>query len=229
MPRIAIIPARGGSKRIPRKNVRRFLGRPIIAYPIDAALKAGIFDAVVVSTDDEDIADLARSHGAQVPFLRSPSNSDDHAPVAHAVVECLDQFEAGGIRFDSVCTLLATAALVQAEQLRAAEALLREGIDSTMCVSPFSYPIQRALLVKDGVLELREPNFLWVRSQDSSTYLRDAGHFYWSRPEALRAELRLTAGRTAPFHLDEAQFQDIDTLSDWTLAELKYKALHDHD
>ncbi|HBU39227.1 MAG TPA: pseudaminic acid cytidylyltransferase [Acidimicrobiaceae bacterium] len=229
MRRIAIIPARGGSKRILRKNIRPFHGRPIITYPIDAALSAELFDAVIVSTDDEEIAEIARSEGAEVPFLRTPDTSDDYTPVAHAVVECLDCYTTDDSKVDAVCTIFATAALVNANQLRAAEALLREGVDSTMCVAPFSYPIQRALHVQEGILELREPDKLWGRSQDMDTYYRDTGHFYWSRPAALRDERRLTAGRTAPFYLREDQFQDIDTVSDWILAELKYKALQSDD
>ena len=228
MKRIAIITARGGSKRIPRKNIREFCGKPIIAYSIEAALKAGCFDTVMVSTDDEEIASVARDCGAAVPFLRSAKTSDDYATTADVLLEVLDTCEARGEQFAVGCCIYPTAPFVTADKLSRAMRLFTDSdADSLIPVVRFSYPPQRGLVIEDEKLVFAQPDYLNARSQDLTPYYHDAGQFYCFRVEAFRKNRHLMVGRVMPFAVAETEVQDIDNETDWKLAELKYRLMCD--
>lgn len=227
MKRIAIIPARGGSKRIPRKNVKDFLGMPIIAYSIKAALESGIFDEVMVSTDDEKIAKVAKEYGANVPFLRSKETANDFATTADVINEVLDTYRAEGKDFDIVCCLYATAPFVTAERLKEASDILDTGsFDSAFTCVPFSYPVQRGLVInEDGRIEMKWPEYKLSRSQDLPTIYHDAGQFYFATLSAFKKSNGFWGENTAPVILSELEVQDLDTPTDWAIAEMKYKTI----
>lgn len=221
---IAIITARGGSKRIPRKNVRDFLGIPIIAYSIAAALEAGCFDEVMVSTDDEEIAELARHRGAEVPFFRSAETSTDFATTADVLLEVLDQYRFRGREFEYACCIYPTAPFVTAEKLsRGYDVLTASLADSAVPVVRFGYPIQRALKIEKGCLRMIWPEHLSTRSQDLMPSYHDCGQFYWIRTRNFLQQKRLFAEHTVPIEVPESEVQDIDTEEDWILAEMKYR------
>ena len=223
---IAIITARGGSKRIPRKNIRDFCGRPIIAYSIEAALQAGCFDTVMVSTDDEEIASIARENGAEVPFLRSEKTSDDFATTADVLFEVLDNYEVQGQTFDSGCCIYPTAPFVTADKLREGMKRLSESdADTLIPVVRFSYPPQRGMIVEDAHLVFPQPEYLNARSQDLVPYYHDAGQFYCFRVEAFRKNKHMMRGKVLPYEVPETEVQDIDNETDWKLAELKYRTM----
>ena len=226
MKTICIIPARGGSKRIPRKNIKDFLGKPIIAYSIEAALNSGIFDEVMVSTDDDEIAQIALQYGAKVPFMRSANTANDYATTADVLLEVLECYAQQGISFDTLCCLYATAPFVSTKHLQDGFALLTGDIDSAFTIVPYSYPIQRSLLVTDGKTHMAHPEHKNSRSQDLETHYHDAGQFYFSTVNNLRINKSLWGNNTAPLVLSELEVQDLDTPIDWSLAELKYKLLH---
>ncbi len=223
--RLAVIPARGGSKRIPRKNVREFCGRPILAWSVEAALESGCFERVVVSTDDEEVARVAREHGAEVPFLRPAALSDDHTGtgpvVAHAADAC------GLSDEDLACCVYATAPFVTAADLRRGlEVLEASGAEFALSVTSFPFPIQRAVrIVEGGRLEMFQPEHFLTRSQDLEEAWHDAGQFYWGRARAWRAGTPLFSRDAAPVPLPRHRVQDIDTEEDWTRAELLFRAL----
>ncbi|UXY15554.1 pseudaminic acid cytidylyltransferase [Chitiniphilus purpureus] len=223
--RLALIPARGGSKRIPYKNIRDFCGRPILAYSIAAAFDSDLFAEVMVSTDDERIAQVAREHGALVPFLRSPQTADDHAGLLDVLREVLDVYAAQGRTFQQVCCLLPTAPLVTPARLREAhEVLAREDFDAVFPAVRFGYPIQRALRrADDGRVHMLQPEHYASRSQDLPPALHDAGQFYWLHPERCLAAGRIFTGNSGAIEIPELEAQDIDTETDWALAELKYR------
>lgn len=225
--KLALIAARGGSKRIPRKNIRPFLGKPIIAYSIDAALKSGCFDEVMVSTDDQEIAEVGRRYGASVPFMRSAATSHDHATTADVIVEVLREYAARGQAVSVACCLYSTAPFVTAATLRAASELLDSNprFSGVIPVARFSYPIQRALKLRDQCVELFQPEHLLSRSQDLEAAYHDAGQFYWIRADRFLAEPNLMTATTAALVLPESEVQDIDTESDWLAAELKFSHL----
>lgn len=226
--KIAIIPARGGSKRIPRKNIRDFLGKPVIAYSIEAALKSGLFDEVMVSTDDEEISRIAQQYGASVPFVRSEENANDYATLADVLSEVINEYDQRGMTFDMVCCLLPTAPLVTHTDLINGYDKLREGYDSVCPVVAFSYPILRSLeLNETGILRMKWPEYASTRSQDLQPAYHDSGTFYWIKRETLIQEKKLFATNGSAIVLDECSVQDIDTLTDWKLAELKYKLKFD--
>ena len=228
MRRLVVIPARGGSKRIPRKNIKDFLGRPIIAYSIEAALGSGLFDEVMVSTDDEEIAQVALAHGASVPFLRSPTSSDDHATTAQVLEEVLERYKEQGKTFDCACCLYPTAPFVTSETLKQGYSRLREGgYDSVFPVLRYSYPIWRSLKLEDGKAVMNWPEHLQSRSQDLPPAFHDAGQFYWFRVDAFRESGKLFTANSGAIEISELQAQDIDSETDWRLAELKYRLLHD--
>jgi N-acylneuraminate cytidylyltransferase len=230
MSRIAIIPARGGSKRIPRKNIRPFLGKPIIAYSIEAALNSGLFDEVMVSTDDEEIASIAKAYGAEVPFLRTIENADDHATLADVLIEVLSQYEILGKNFSEFACILPTAPFIIAERLKEGFVLLNQKNYSTIFpVLRFSYPIQRALELnsKTGNVQLIWPENLDKRSQDLPPAFHDSGQFYCGRVCAMQREKVLFTENSGIIELCEMEVQDIDTENDWKLAELKYKILNE--
>lgn len=226
MKAICIIPARGGSKRIPRKNIKDFLGKPIIAYSIEAALESGVFDEVMVSTDDEEIAEVARRYGAAVPFMRSAHTASDYATTADVINEVLDAYSAQGKEFDVVCCIYATAPFVTPARLREAMEILEKGeFDSAFTCTAFSYPVLRGLVINDrGRIAMKWPQYGPCRSQDLEKFYHDAGQFYFATMDAYR-----TGGfwgkNTAPIVLSELEVQDLDTPTDWTLAELKYNLL----
>ena len=226
---LAIIPARGGSKRIKGKNIKPFLSKPIISYSILSALESNLFDTVMVSTDNEEIADVARSFGAEVPFLRSPENSNDHASTVDALLEVLDNYHEKGQSFPLACCIYPTAPFVDAALLNEGYSLLKKyNYDSTFPVIQYSYPIQRALRVdKESRVSMLHPEHLLSRSQDLESTFHDSGQFYWFRPEILVEKRSLWTDNTGVFPISELRAHDIDTYEDWKIAEFKYKLLLD--
>lgn len=223
--KVCVIPARGGSKRIPRKNVRDFAGRPMLAWPIDAARRSGLFDRIVVSTDDDEIAQVARGWGAETPFMRPPELADDHATtvavIAHAVQELrLDAPD------DLVCCLYATAPMIRADDLREGLRVLSRDRSASYAVSVvrFEYPIERALrILPSGRLALRDPALVNTRSQDLEPAYHDAGQFYWGRAEAFRQQEPMLGPNALPVLLPSWRTADIDTPDDWVRAELLFQ------
>lgn len=227
MKAVAVITARGGSKRIPRKNIKPFLGKPIITYSIQAALEAGIFDEVMVSTDDEEIAELAKAAGAAVPFFRSKDTANDYATTTDVMLEVLKSYHRLGKEFDSACCIYPTAPFVSAEKLKTAMALLTEKeADSVLPVVRFSFPPQRSVIMEDGFLKFRWPEHMFTRSQDLEPYYHDAGQFYCLKVESFLQQKKLVMDKTVPYEQPELAVQDIDTEEDWEIAEVKYKVLH---
>jgi pseudaminic acid cytidylyltransferase len=220
---LAVITARGGSKRIPRKNIRPFNGQPIIKYSIDAALASGIFSEVMVSTDDADIAELARRHGAQVPFLRSAERSNDTATTAEVVTEVLDTYAQRGRPFEYCCCLYPTAPFVTGEKLRRAWDLIQdERHDAVISITPFTFPIWRSFKLENDRVAFNWPEYELTRSQDLPVAYHDCGQLYFVRTEAFRRERRLVMARCAPLIMPPTEVQDIDSEDDWILAELKH-------
>jgi N-acylneuraminate cytidylyltransferase len=224
---IAIIPARGGSKRIPRKNVRPFLGKPAICYAIEAALGAGIFHEVMVSTDDAQIANIASSAGASVPFLRSAKTSTDFATTAEVLCEVLGEYEARSQHFELGCCLYPTALFVTPQRLREGhERLVSDvALDGVLPVAQFGYPIWRSLKLEEGRVTMNWPENADRRSQDLPPAYHDAGQFYWFRTASLLEYRRMFMPQSAALVVPAWSVQDIDTEEDWLLAELKYEAL----
>lgn len=222
---LAIILARGGSKRIPRKNIRPFHGRPIISYPIAAALESGCFAEVMVSTDDAEIAGIARECGARVPFLRSAETANDFAGSDDAIVEVILKYRALGMRFTHVCGIYPTAALTTPEHLQRGFAMLTA--DATLTgVAPvlrFSFPVQRALAFRDGRLPMLHPEHYHSRSQDLEPAYHDAGQWYWLNAEKFLQTKELLGPNSAGLTLAATEAQDIDNEDDWAIAELKYE------
>lgn len=226
MSKLCIIPARGGSKRIPRKNIKEFMGKPIIAYSIEAALNSGVFDEVMVSTDDEEIAGVARQCGAAVPFLRSAKTSNDYATTVDVLLEVVNRYREQGKEFDTICCLYSTAPFVTSDRLKEASEKVSDTVDACFTIVEYSYPIQRSLRInKSDYVEMKYPEHLKSRTQDLEIVYHDAGQFYFVKTEALVKEKTVWCKRTAPLILSELEVQDLDTLTDWQLAELKYQLL----
>jgi N-acylneuraminate cytidylyltransferase len=226
--RLAIITARGGSKRIPRKNIRDFCGRPIIAYSIDAALRADCFDDVMVSTDDDEIAEIAQRLGASIPFMRSARTADDHTTTAEVLLEVLSEYRERGVEPGVACCIYPTAPFVTPKQLTDALDLLltRPDTQSVMTIARFSFPIQRALcLDAAGLVSFMDPAHATTRSQDLEAAYHDAGQFYWFRVPEFVATGSLVGPSTVGFVMPEEQVQDIDDEDDWAVAEVKYQVL----
>lgn len=222
--RLGLIPARGGSKRIPRKNIRPFFGRPIIAHSIEAALAARTIDRVIVSTDDEEIAAVARAAGADVPFMRTPELSDDHATTLAVIADAIERVEAEGVAVDAVCCLYATAPFVTAHDLDTAFDLLDGGnISYVFAATEYAYPIQRALRLRNGRPEMFNPELASTRSQDLEPAYHDAGQFYWCRPDPVRANRPVLGPDAALYRVERARVVDIDTPEDWKMAEELYR------
>lgn len=223
---IAIITARGGSKRIPKKNIREFCGKPMIAYAIEAALAAGIYDTVMVSTDSEEIAEIAKEYGAEVPFFRSEKTSDDYATTADVLTEVLETYESNGEVYQYMTCIYPTAPFVTAEKLKQAmEILHTRKCTMVMPVTPFSYPPLRGYVMKEGHLTMKWPQYYKSRSQDLETLYHDAGQFYcYCVEDFLQAKGAITEG-IEPIVVDEMEVQDIDSETDWKLAEVKYKLM----
>ena len=218
---LCIIPARGGSKRIPKKNIKDFFGKPIIAYSIEMALDSSLFSEVMVSTDDEEIAQVAKRYGAKVPFFRSKEAANDFAPLKTVVDEVLEFYKSQDQTFDKVCCLLPTAPLLTVGSLKKAlDVLIRNNFDSVRPIVKFGYPIQRALKFVNGKVEMFNPEHLLTRSQDLEATYHDAGMFYW-----MSFEIGFDGLNKGGYVIPEIYTQDIDTLEDWTIAEFKYSYL----
>lgn len=226
MNKLAIITARGGSKRIPRKNIREFCGKPILAYSVEAALASGVFDTVMVSTDDEEIAEIARQYGAEVPFLRSAETANDYATTPDVVREVLAEYEKRGEYFEVAAFIFPTAPFVTGEKLKAAvERLLESDADTLMSVVPFSFPPQRGLVVRGEQLVFEFPQYMDTRSQDLEPHYHDAGQFGVFRTEAFSRNGKFWVGKVLPMVLSEMEVQDIDNETDWEIAEMKYRLM----
>lgn len=223
MKNIAIIPARGGSKRIPRKNIKSFMGKPIIAYSIEAALQSGLFDEVMVSTDDEEIAGVARQYGANVPFMRSAATANDYATTADVIFEVLEKYKERGREFQCIACIYATAPFVTTERLSEAYQLLCSGeYDSVFTAVAFSYPVWRGLEITDGRIRMVWPEYRDSRSQDLKPIYHDAGQFYFSTVVAFSQTGGFWGENTGAILLPELEVQDLDTETDWKLAEMKF-------
>ena len=224
---LAIITARGGSKRIPRKNIKLFSGFPIIKYSIDAALNSGCFDEVMVSTDDNEIAEIAVKFGAIVPFYRSPETSNDHAMTADVIREVLIEYRKRNTFFNYACCIYPTAPFISSDKIkRGYEYLLDSDADSAVPVVRFSYPIQRALKIENGLLEMIWPENLNKRSQDLIPAYHDSGQFYWLKVDSFLKHGLLFNEKTVPIEIPESEVQDIDNEEDWKIAEMKYQILN---
>lgn len=230
--RLAIITARGGSKRIPYKNIREFCGRPIIVYSIEAALNSGVFDEVMVSTDDEKIAEIAKEAGAKVPFFRSAETSNDFATTADVILEVLAEYEKQGQNFDSACCIYPTAPFITSDKLKnAVELLESKAYDSVMPVAEFSFPPLRGMVMDGDKVSYKWEEFSLARSQDLNKIYHDVGQFYVIDVEKFKEAKRLVTKNTGAIVIDELEMQDIDNEVDWKLAELKYQLLKEtkHD
>jgi pseudaminic acid cytidylyltransferase len=222
---IAVIPARGGSKRIPRKNVKSFCGKPMIAWPIEAAIGSGCFDQVVVSTDDEEIAKIAQQHGAVVPFVRPSDLSGDYTGTTAVVIHAIEWFQQQGITLDMVCCLYATAPLVQIEDLQSGEQLLKSSdADFAFSVTNYAFPVQRAVRITEkGRVEMLNQDFFATRSQDLEEVFHDAGQFYWGRTDAWVDGKFSFGSNSIPVVLPRYRVQDIDAPEDWKIAEYMFE------
>lgn len=224
MKNLAIIPARGGSKRILGKNIKNFLGKPIIAYSIEAALKSNLFEEVMVSTDSEEIADVAKKYGAQVPFFRTAKNADDFATTSDVLLEVINAYDN---EFENACCIYPTAAFVSGQILKESfDILINKQFDTVFPVVKFSYPIQRSLHEEKGKIKMLWPKYLNSRSQDLEERFHDAGQFYWFNVARFLVNKKMFTENSGFVNISELAVQDIDNETDWALAELKYKLLH---
>jgi N-acylneuraminate cytidylyltransferase len=225
--RLAVIPARGGSKRIPRKNIKEFCGKPMIAWSIEAAIRSGCFDQVVVSTDDAEIADVARQYGASVPFMRPAELSDDYTGTLPVIRHAIEWFNGQGQTVEQVCCLYATAPFVCVEDIQRGLQILEEtGSDYAFSVTSYAFPIQRAIrLTEQGRVEMFSPEHFNTRSQDLEEAYHDAGQFYWGRASAWLQGKMIFSPDSAPVLLPRHRVQDIDTPDDWLRAEWMCKAM----
>ncbi|HRS18751.1 MAG TPA: pseudaminic acid cytidylyltransferase [Bacteroidales bacterium] len=222
---IAIIPARGGSKRIPRKNIKPFHGKPIIAYSIEAALQSGLFTEVMVSTDDEEIAEIAKSYGAKVPFYRSAETANDFAHLAQVIEEVFAMYAQQGKTFDTFCCILPTAPFISHNRIiEAYHVLTEKHCDSVFAVVQYSYPIQRALYIRQNKVSMCNPEHLLTRSQDLEPTYHDSGQFYWCNTQQFITNKVFLSNNTGAVVLSAMEVQDIDSEEDWKIAEFKYKA-----
>jgi pseudaminic acid cytidylyltransferase len=224
--KLAVIPARGGSKRIPRKNIRAFRNQPMIAWSIHAALKSACFDSVVVSTDDEEIADIARAHGADVPFMRPAALSDDHTPTIPVIAHAIDWHRQRKLFPSVVCCIYATAPFIRPTDIQEGyERLYQHQCDYVFSVTRYGFPIQRALrLDEDGSIAMFQPENFCTRSQDLEEAFHDAGQFYWGQADAWVNGKPIFSAHSHPVILPAWRVQDIDTAEDWERAERLFAA-----
>lgn len=223
---VAIITARGGSKRIPRKNIKEFLGQPIIKYSIDAALQSGCFDEIMVSTDDVEISEYAKQCGASVPFIRSEKNADDHSTTADVLLEVINAYKNIGKEFKYACCIYPTAPFVTAEKLKNAFHKLTENdCKSVVPIVRFGFPILRSFRIENELVKMNWPEYLNTRSQDLVTAYHDAGQFYFLRTDSLLTDKKLFTNNTIGIEMPESEVQDIDNEEDWKVAEIKYTFL----
>lgn len=226
MANLVIIPARGGSKRIPKKNIKNFNGRPILSYVIQTVKKTKLFDEIMVSTDDYSIVEVAKKYGAKVPFLRSNKNADDFATLTDVLTEVILDYQEVGKVFENVCCILPTAALVTNEIITEGFIKLKEAnLASIVPVIKYAYPIQRALKVNEKLLSLRELEHINTRSQDLEDHYHDSGQFYWLNTKEFLKEKKVFMSNTGYIELKEYEAQDVDTPEDWKMLELKYNLI----
>lgn len=225
--KLAIIPARGGSKRIPRKNIKLFSTKPMIAWSIEAALQSGCFDQVIVSTDDQEIAETARRYGASVPFMRPAELSDDHTGTIPVIQHAIEWFNEQGQTVEHACCLYATAPFVSPEDIRRGLATLSaSNCDYAFSVTSYAFPVQRAIrLNPEGRVEMFSPEHFNTRSQDLEEAYHDAGQFYWGKADAWLQGRMIFSPASVPVHLPRHRVQDIDTPEDWVRAEWLFKAM----
>lgn len=226
--KLAVIPARGGSKRIPRKNIKLFAGKPMIAWSLQAAQNACVFDSIVVSTDDDEIAAVAREYGADVPFMRPAELSDDHTGTIPVIAHTVEWYQAHGFDPQQVCCIYATAPFVQGSDIqRGIQILDQSGADFAFSITSFAFPIQRAIKLRknDGRVEMFDPTQFQARSQDLTEAFHDAGQFYWGTQSAWLSGTPIFSPKSAPVLLPRYRVQDIDTPEDWYQAEVLMQAL----
>jgi len=228
---ICVIPARGGSKRILRKNIKEFNGKPIIAYSIEAALKSNCFDQVIVSTDDVEIVEVAKKYGAQVPFIRPTELSNDYAGTIPLIKHAIEWLEENNNTIESVCCLYATAPFIQPQTIsRSFQQLQESKTDYCFSATSFTFPIQRALrITQDDKVDMFYPEYFNVRSQDLEEAYHDAGQFYWGKAQAFKDELPIFSEAASLFILPRYLVQDIDTTEDWIMAEAMHRVLQETD
>lgn len=219
---VAVITARGGSKRIPRKNIKEFMGKPMLAYAVEAVVNSKVFDEVMVSTDDVEIAEIAKQFGAKVPFMRSEKTANDFATTADVLDEVISEYKKSGKTFDELCCIYPCVPFLTADVIKNAyEKFKTSGADRLTPVVKYSFPIQRAFkLNEQGLLEYREPENAPKRSQDLEPMYHDVGMFYFYKTEKMNSD------KIAMLEMDEAMVQDIDNESDWRMAETKYRIMY---
>ena len=225
--KLAVIPARGGSKRIPRKNIREFCGKPMIAWSIETAIASSCFDEIIVSTDDSEIAEISRSYGATVPFMRPVELSDDYTGTTPVIRHAIEWNLERGKVYDSVCCVYATAPFVQTVDIQSGQKILEEGnSDYAFSVTSYAFPIQRAIYIDHQQrIGMFYPDYFNTRSQDLKEAYHDAGQFYWGRTDAWLAEKTLFSSAATPIILPRHRVQDIDTAEDWDRAEWLFKSM----
>lgn len=224
---IAIITARGGSKRIPKKNIKDFYGKPMLAYAIEAAKGAGIFDEIMVSTDSEEIADVARKYGATVPFMRSESTANDFATTFDVLEEVINEYKKQGKSFDELCCIYPCVPFLTSKTLEESYKLMRQtNANALQPVCKYPAPVEWAMKIENGFLIPNDKAALNIRSQDLTPKYFDVGMFYFCKTEVMLKERTVVPINTSGYVIDEAECQDIDTPNDWKMAEMKYKLLH---
>ncbi|THB71115.1 MAG: pseudaminic acid cytidylyltransferase [Gammaproteobacteria bacterium] len=225
--RLAVIPARGGSKRIPRKNIRQFHGKPMIGWSIEAAQKANCFDQIIVSTDDDEIAEISRDFGAEVPFIRPKELADDHTGTIPVVAQAIDWYKDQGLNPKYICCIYATAPFIrETDILSGLEKIKAPGIDYAFSVTNYDFPIQRAITItQSGSIEMIDSAFMNTRSQDLKETYHDAGQFYWGCAEAWTNDIPIFSSTAVPIVLPRHRVQDIDTEEDWMRAEVMFDAI----
>ena len=226
---IAIITARGGSKRIPGKNIKEFMGKPMLAYAVEAALGSHLFDTVMVSTDDKEIAEVARKYGAEVPFMRSEMTSSDFASTTDVLVEVIREYKKQGTEYEKICCIYPCVPFLSSKSLKEAYERFTENVDALMPVCKYPVPVEWAMSIKNGLVNNFDPKGWQIRSQDLEPKYYDVGMFYYVRTEKMLKYQSVRPPKTAAYIIDESECQDIDTMEDWKNAELKYKILHEEE
>ena len=227
--RVAIIPARGGSKRIPRKNIRHFFGKPMLAWSIEAAIKSRCFDQIICSTDDDEIANIAQEYGALTPFVRPKDLSDDHIGTIPVISHAIEYLQSNGNNVDLACCIYATAPFIQPIDLQnSLEKMQNNDLDYCFSVTSYPFPIQRSIRITSNKRSMMlQPEMFQKRSQDLEELYHDAGQFYWGKPQSWLEGRTLFSNNTMPYVLPRYRVQDIDTMEDWKRAELMFKVLQD--
>jgi N-acylneuraminate cytidylyltransferase len=226
---VCVIPARGGSKRIPRKNIKDFNGKPIIAYSIETAYRSKCFDKIIVSTDDEETSVIAREYGAETPFIRPADISNDYASTTSVISHTIKYLQAEGKKIDLVCCIYPTAPFVQASDIcKSLSRIKNKDVDYCFTVTRYPFPIQRSIrITKKNRCEMLHQEMFFQRSQDLEEMYHDAGQFYWGKENAWLQERPIFSKMSIPYILPRYRVQDIDTQEDWIMAELMYLALSD--